>query len=71
MAAAAASYGRHGSSNKQQQQQPGKDAGDVEQGSAAAAAGPFCGCVGAFGRSWAEAKEELATFMLVSWIELD
>jgi hypothetical protein len=74
MAAAAKGYGRHSSSNskrkqahQQQQQQQGYDK-DVEQGSSSgggAAGRPFCGCVGAFGRSWAAAKEELAAFMLV------
>jgi hypothetical protein len=73
MAAAAKGYGRHSSSKrkrKQLQQQQQGDEKDVEQGSgngdAGAALGSFCGCVGAFGRSWAQAKEELAEFMLVS-----
>jgi hypothetical protein len=71
MAAAAKGYGRHSSSNskrKQPQLQQQGDEKDVEQGSSGgggAASGPFCGCVGAFGRSWAQAKEELAQFMLV------
>jgi hypothetical protein len=80
MAAAAGGYGRQASQVKQQQQQrrAGKDVEgsaeghDVEQGrvggdggGGGSAAGQFCGCVGLFGRSWAEAKEELAEFMLV------
>ena len=63
MAAAAGGYGRQ--AKQQQQQQQRQAVKDVEQGGGDAASGPFCGCVGMFGRSWAEAKEELAQFMLV------
>ncbi|WIA43121.1 hypothetical protein OEZ86_009637 [Tetradesmus obliquus] len=48
----------------EQQQQHRSEGKDVDLGGGSAAAGPCCRGVGMFSRSWGEAKEELAAFML-------